>query len=213
MAAPDGSIPRSAPAGAGDRSWPYFCAVLAIVSGAVGSTGRSAAWAWHPVEWPQQAWLLWSAALAPASSLHWGVSVVALLVLAVLGMSLGAGRPAVGAVLLAWPLGTAALALWPEVSAHAGLSGLACTMWAVLGVQAARTPATRPSGVALLAMLGFKLLTDEAWIRPIGYDPDWGMNVLYAAHLGGAVAGAACALLVGRRRQGPTGPQAGPHRP
>ena len=83
--------------------------------------------------------------------------------------------------------------LWPEISHYSGMSGLLMAMLAVLAVHATILPETRISGVLLLCVLGFKLLSEHAWTQPMAFDPRWGFNVVYAAHLTGTVAGAVSA--------------------
>jgi hypothetical protein len=76
------------------------------------------------------------------------------------------------------------------------MTGLAMAMLAVLAVHATSQSETRVSGVVLLCVLGFKLLTEQAWRQPVAFDPSWGFNVVVAAHLTGALAGAASAVLI-----------------
>lgn len=179
-----------------------LCALLAIASCAVWWSGGSATLAWKSAGWHAQPWTLWSASLAHLTVLHLCGNLLALAVLALLGVFLRAGRRATCAVLMAWPLGTLGLILWPQVGGYSGLSGLLCAMLAVLWFHAASGHAGRmPSWVLALA-LGFKLLSEHAWSRPIGYDPQWGFNVVVAAHLAGAVCGVACALAL-RLASGP----------
>jgi len=175
-------------------AWPALCAGLALASALVWVGDQSQALAWNAAQWPLHPWMLWSAALAHLSGAHLLLNLAALLVLAVLGASLGASRTAAVAVLLAWPAATAALLFWPQVTGYSGLSGLECAMLAVLALHAAGQRASRPVAWLLLALLVVKLASEQAWSVPIGYDPNWGFNVVYAAHLGGAVAGACAAL-------------------
>ena len=51
-------------------------------------------------------------------------------------------------------------------------------------------------GLLLAGGLLIKLRLERAWAVPIGFDSGWAFNVIYAAHLTGAVAGAALALLL-----------------
>lgn len=150
---------------------------------------------WHAGAWLQHPSTLWTASLVHLSPAHWLVTLGALLVLAVLGVFLRAQWPATLAVLLAWPLGTLALAIWPQISYYAGMSGLLMAMLAVLGVHAWR-PGSRIAAAVLLAALAIKLLSEKAWSQPMAFDPYWGFNVVNAAHLSGAAAGTACAVLV-----------------
>ena len=188
----------------GPTQWLALCGALALASALVWVSGQSGALAWHSGAWQARPWSLWSAALAHLSGMHLVGNLLALAVLAVLGSYLQADRAAALAVLIAWPLGTLALAWWPQIAWYGGLSGLLCAMLAVLWVHAALAPATRAVSWALLVLLALKLGSEQAWTRPIGYDPNWGFNVVYAAHLTGAASGAlACvaAKLTGRKRR------------
>ena len=129
------------------------------------------------------------------SGTHLLANLLALAVLGVLGTCLQAGRACAAAVLLAWPLGTLALVWWPQITGYSGMSGLLNAMAAVLWAHAAMRPSTRSASVVIFAALVFKLLGEHAWSQPIAFDPNWGFNVVYAAHLAGTVAGAICGLL------------------
>jgi hypothetical protein len=182
------------------RAWLALCAALALVSILVWMLGLAAPLAWQPAAWPARPWLFWTGSLAHASGSLLSASLAALAVLAVLGTSLGAGRTACQAVLLAWPLGNLALLAWPSINTYEGLAGLQCSMLAVLGLHAAG----RPAGWVLLALLVALLMGEQAWRNPVGYDPNWGFNVVYAAHLGGALGGLLAGIVLdiaGRRRR------------
>ena len=75
------------------------------------------------------------------------------------------------------------------------MSGLLMAMLAVLCVHAWR-PGSRIASSVLLAALALKLLAERAWSHPLAFDPAWGFNVVNAAHLTGALAGATSAMLV-----------------
>ncbi len=123
-------------------------------------------------------------------------NLAALAVLAALGAYLGASRCSVTALLIAWPVGTWALCLWPTVGGYGGLSGTLCAMVAILAVHAAAQAAYRPVFYVLSGSLAFKLLAEHGWSQPIAYDPAWGFNVVYAAHLTGALAGGSAATIL-----------------
>ncbi len=176
-----------------DWLWAAACASFGLASAAVWVFDLSGVLAWHAGTWDRQPWVIWSASLAHLSGAHMVGNLAALGVLAVLGTYLQAGRAAVAAWMLSWPLGTAALWWWPEVTGYSGLSGLLCAAVGVLWRHAQRHPSTRPVGWVLLVTMAVKLLSEQAWTHPIGYDPNWGFNVVYAAHLTGFVIGAACA--------------------
>jgi rhomboid family GlyGly-CTERM serine protease len=178
------------------RAWIALCAGLAVAIVLAQASGRAGLLAWHADLWTNHPWMLWSASLVHLSSLHLLGNLLALGVLAVLGAHLRANGRDVLAVLLAWPLGNAALALWPEISGYQGLSGLLCGMLSVLTLRAASAPGLRTETLLLAVLLAFKLASERAWAVPIAYDPDWGFNVVRAAHLAGAGAGLASVLLL-----------------
>lgn len=152
--------------------------------------------AWQSAFWPQRPWTLWSAALVHLSGAHLLANLLALLVLAVLGACLHAGRTATLALLLAWPLSTLALLWWPQITSYSGMSGLLNALAAILWAHTALRSDTKPVSLVIFAALALKLASERAWSQPIAFDPNWGFNVVYAAHLAGAVAGAFCGLVV-----------------
>lgn len=182
-----------------------LCIALASASSAVWVLDAAWALAWHAGSWLHQPWVLWGASLVHLSLAHLLVNLAALAVLAVLGVFLRAGRACALAVVLAWPLGTLALACWPQVLGYGGMSGLLMAMLAVLAVHAALRGPTRLMSLGLFAVLALKLLSEHAWSQPVAFDPNWGFNVVYAAHLTGALAGAGCALVVAISRLGRSG--------
>ena len=96
---------------------------------------------------------------------------------------------------------------------YAGLSGLlhaaVLVLWARAAVQRGRFSLSS----LLLPGIALKLLLEHAWSQPLAFDPGWGFTVVYAAHLGGAAAGAACGLacagFVWTRQRRRTGPGSG----
>ena len=174
-------------------AWTGLCLALGIGGLYAWSGGRQAWLVWHAEAWSYHPWQLWTASLAHLTAAHLLINLAALVALAILGGSMHAGRTAVAACLLAWPLSTLALVLWPEISYYSGMSGLLLAMLAVLAVHATTQSEARVSGMVLLCVLGFKLLSEHAWSQPMAFDPNWGFNVVYAAHLTGAGAGAVCA--------------------
>ncbi len=188
-------------------AWPVLCLALGLGGLYAWYGGRQLLLVWHAGAWAYHPWQLWTASLAHLTTAHLLINLASLLALGILGGFMHAGRRAVAACLLAWPLSTLGLVLWPEISHYSGMSGLLMAMLAVLAVHANTMSETRVSGLVLLGVLGFKLLTEHAWSQPMAFDPRWGFNVVYAAHLTGAVAGAvSAAALMGvqilRRRRG-----------
>ena len=179
----------------GARVWVALCVLLGLASVAVAFTGAQASLVWRAASWMHHPWVLWTASLVHLSLAHLLVNLAALAVLAVLGAFVQAGRAATLALLLAWPLGTLALSCWPQVGGYSGMSGLLMSMAGVLWAHTTLRPATKPLSFLLFTVLALKLLSEHAWSQPIAFDPEWGFNVVYAAHLAGALAGAACGLL------------------
>lgn len=199
------------------RAWPLLCAVLGAASVAVWlATGVAAheplppaALLWYPTAWWQRPWTPWTAALVHLSGVHLAANLLALAAVAVLGRALDAGRPATLAMLVAWPLTTLTLLAWPQVGGYGGLSGLihaqVLILWSLLAIKTI----AHPLSLALLLGAAFKLLMEHAWTQPQVFDPNWGFNVVYAAHLGGALVGAGCGvvghLMAGSRGARPAG--------
>lgn len=185
------------------RAWPALCTLLGVLSAGLwwlDPPGHPAAplphpLAWAPAHWPEWPWMLWSASLVHLSGTHLLANLLALAAVGVLGTALHAGRAATLALFLAWPLGTASLLLWPGISQYRGLSGLIHAAVLALWAHAAINSIAKPLSFVLLAGVGLKLAIEHAWNQPLAFDPDWGFNVVYAAHLGGAMAGAACGVV------------------
>jgi membrane associated rhomboid family serine protease len=159
--------------------------------------------AWDATGWLRHPWTLWTSAWVHTSLGNLAGNLLAIVGLAVAGAALGARRPAAIALLVAWPASTLALLIWPEVTHYAGLGGAIHAAAAVLGVHIAARPAFKPFSPLLFAALALKLLAERGWAQPVAFDPSWGFNVVYAAHLTGALAGAACGALAVLLSKGP----------
>lgn len=181
--------------------WVAICALLglgaAVLAWALGPVAdpRLHPLAWSALSWLSRPWTLWTSAWVNTSPGQYAGNLLALLALAVAGAWLKAGRAAALALLAAWPLGIAALALWPGVSHYSGLGGpihaAAMVLWAHLALHQEH----KPLSFVLFAGMVLKLGVERAWVYPVSFDPGWGFNVVFAAHLTGAVAGAVCGLL------------------
>ncbi len=197
------------------RAWVGVCALLGAGSAAVAwITGvampaqdlSAHPLAWHAAGWIARPWTLWTSAWVHTSAGSLGGNLLAITALAVTGAALGAGRPAAIALLVAWPLGVLALLIWPQVTSYGGLGGPIHAAAMVLGTVLARRPALKPLALLLFAGMGLKLLAEQGWAQPVAFDPSWGFNVVYAAHLTSAAAGAACGWIAGwpaSRSRGP----------
>jgi membrane associated rhomboid family serine protease len=181
------------------KTWLAICALLGGGAAAVAwSHGLASPFgeiaadplAWHAASWHIHPWTLWTAAWVHTSAGNLGANLLVLAALGVAGAALGAGRAAALALALAWPLTTLALLAWPEVTTYAGLGGTIYAAAAVIGVHIARRTTYRPLAVLLFGAVGIKLAAERGWAQPVAFDPSWGFNVVYAAHLAGALIGA-----------------------
>ncbi|MDR2128262.1 MAG: hypothetical protein LBP52_04270 [Burkholderiaceae bacterium] len=174
--------------------WPATCAALIVACAVFWFAARGGAigpqdWVWHASDGLGRPWTLWSSALVHHLPPHGIGNVLALAALAVLGHTLAATPNDAAALLLAWPLSALALFLWPQVTGFHGLSGVVHAAVAIVAMRAAADPAMRWLGQFLALGLLFKLALEHGWAAPVGYHSDWGFNVVYAAHLTGALAG------------------------
>jgi hypothetical protein len=192
------------------RAWFAVCALIAggslLAAAFPGGQEMAGAQlhllAWDPAHWTARPWTLWTAAWVSSSDGSLGANLLAFVILSVLGATLGAGRAAAVALLVAWPAGTLGLLLWPQVTHYAGLGEPVHAAAMVLAASLAGRGALKPLAPLAVAAMGLKLIAERAWLQPVAFDPSWGSNVVYAAHLTGAVAGALCGLFgrLGERR-------------
>jgi len=180
-------------------AWLMLCGVLAVGSAGAWVSGNPPSWLWHAATWQQQPWTVFTASFVHLSAAHLLGNLLALAALALLGQALRAGVASALALLAAWPLATVALQLWPAISSYGGVSLVAHAGVAVLAVHCALRPrevrAARLWALLLVAGLAVKLIAERAWQQPLLFDGAWGFKVAVAAHLSGALAGLACALL------------------
>jgi hypothetical protein len=196
------------------KAWLAACLVLgvgaAVVAWSMGFVPVAHAVTIHPLAWDRADWInrpwtLWTSAWVHTSAGNLAGYLLALGALAVAGAALGAGRAAAAALMVAWPCATLALLLWPQVEGYAGLGGPIHAAAAVIAMHLAQRATFKPLSPLILTGLALKLATEHAWTQPVAFDPSWGINVVYAAHLTGALAGAAAAWValrwpaVGRR--------------
>lgn len=188
------------------KPWLAVCAVLGVGAVAVAAVSgltsplnplgsHRLAWEWR--EWPREPWTLWTSAWVHSAGGSLAGNLLALVAVAVVGASLRVGRAAALALLVAWPLATLGLRLWPGVYGYHGLGGPIHAAVMVLWGHVAWRADLKPVSVVLFFSMALKLLIERAWVQPVAFDPSWGFNVVYAAHLTGAAAGAVCGLAVG----------------
>ncbi|MFZ4287265.1 rhombosortase [Variovorax sp. HJSM1_2] len=172
--------------------WVALCCLLALGSVLVWALDAGYQLAWLSATWRQTPWTLWTAPLLHLSAIHMLGNLMALAALAVLGLVIPLGARAALALFLAWPLSTASLMAWPEVTRYVGLSGLIHASVAIVWLHARQAPVAQRWSPLLLAALLLKLVTEQAWLYPVSFDPYWNINVVAAGHLGGAVVGLVC---------------------
>lgn len=172
--------------------WVALCSLLAVGSVLVWALDAGYQLGWQAATWRQTPWTLWTAPLLHLSAIHMLGNLLALAALAVLGVVIPLGTRAALALFLAWPLSTASVMAWPEVTRYVGLSGLIHAGVAIVWLHARQAPVAQRWSPLLLAALLLKLVTEQAWVYPVSFDPYWNINVVSAGHLGGAVVGLVC---------------------
>ncbi len=153
---------------------------------------------WQPSLALAEPWRFWSAAFMHWSGLHLAANLAGCVVVAAYGAAAAVDTRAALAWLLAWPLTHAALALRPELTSYAGLSGVlhagvAIASWHL--VRQARG-ARRAIGVAVLLGLALKLVLECPWGPVRVQTPEWDFAVAPLAHLTGTLSGLVCAQLL-----------------
>jgi rhomboid family GlyGly-CTERM serine protease len=183
-------------------AWALMCALLAAACIAFWllPLDTQTALRWRADLWLAQPWTLWTASLVHLSSTHLMLNLLALLCLAIIGWHTGCGRDEVMALLLAWPLSTGALLIWPQVQFYAGFSGLNHALALMITAHAAVAWIARQvfSVIAcLLALLLLaKMLWERPWSEPLRADAGFSFSVVQAAHLTGMLAALLAVALV-----------------
>lgn len=188
------------------KSWLGLCALLGLGAVAVAAwSGFVSPWwalgthtlAWDAKYWLREPWTLWSAAFVHSAGGNLAGNLLALLAVAIVGASLRVGWSATLALFVAWPLATLGLKLWPQLGGYHGLGVVVHAAVMVLWGHVAWRSELKPLSAVLFVAMALKLLLEKAWLQPVAFDPSWGFNVIYAAHLTGAVTGAVCGLAAG----------------
>ena len=181
--------------------WLIACCALACASAYASAGARRhgfslPAWIWQSSGWQHRPWTPWTAPLIGLTPFHTFGNLLALAAVGVLGHTVDARPRETLALLIAWPLATLGLLFWPAVGWYAGLSGLIHAAAAIVAWRALTQRSVRGIGVLLAAGLLAKLLLEHGWAVPVGFDSNWGFNVVYAAHLSGALVGLIAAAAV-----------------
>jgi len=140
----------------------------------------------------REPWRLWTGHLVHFGWAHVLANAVALAVPWILAGPRDR-RNLAWAMLLLPPL--LSLLLLPGLGAaeYRGASGLACALWALVGLRLATRSASAPMGLLMLGGLGLKLAAEAALGGGVLLRPE-GWSTLPAAHLWGALLGLVAAL-------------------
>jgi rhomboid family GlyGly-CTERM serine protease len=162
---------------------------------------------WQPGLAASEPWRALSAVAVHYSGLHLAANLAGAALVAALGWAALLPRACTLAWALAWPLTQLGLLLQPALLHYGGLSGVLHAGVAVAGAQLAwhARGGRRTVGVAVLAVLALKLLSEAPWGEALRQPPGWDIQVAPFAHTSGALAGLLCwAIIQGmgaRRRQ------------
>ena len=179
--------------------WLFTCGLLAALAWGPLGSALGAHWLWTADHWTVHPWTLWTTSLLPVAPYLRDAQLLMLLATGVIGAWLGARRRDVLALLIAWPLSTLALLMWPGVDSYVGPAGLVHAALGVLAVRIARQAPNSLLSVSWISGLTIKLMLERGWAQPQSYSAVWAANLTLAAHLSGVLAGVLVAALLVRR--------------
>lgn len=177
--------------------WLAFCALLGL--GALAAQPLpDASIEWQPLRAATQPWRWWSAAFVHYSPLHLAANVGACAVVGAFGWAARLPVRWTAAFAVAWPLTHLALLAVPALARYGGLSGMLHAGVAItcIGLMWRERGSRRAIGAAVFVGMGVKLLIERPWQGPVQHLPEWDIGVAPIAHVAGAAAGIACALVV-----------------
>jgi rhomboid family GlyGly-CTERM serine protease len=153
----------------------------------------------QPALWLSQPWRLYTAAWVHYSPMHLGGNLLALALVAWLGIAARMHWPATAAWCLSMPLCHLALLARPEVLHYGGLSGISHGGVAVVVSWLLMHGAPTQRGIAALLGLGLiaKIWTESPWGEGLRAVAGWDIAVVPWAHASGVAAGVLCALIMG----------------
>jgi rhomboid family GlyGly-CTERM serine protease len=180
------------------RAWIALACLLALGSLAAWPAPRAAI-DWQPSLWFSQPWRAWTAATVHYSPLHLGANLAGLLLVAALGAVADLRLRSVAAWGAAWPLTQIGLLWRPELLHFGGLSGVLHAGVAVVAVHliAVGPRQRRGIGLAILAVLVGKLLSESPWGPALRQPEGWDIAVAPFAHASGVACGLVCGGLAG----------------
>lgn len=184
---------------AGVASWLLLAALLVLPSVlAALRPGSAAVLDWQPGLWASEPWRCWSAAWVHLSRLHLIANLAGATLVAALGWAARVPPRAALAWSMAWPLTQLALLIQPQLLHYGGLSGVLHAGTAVVAVTLLKRSGRdeRRLGVAIAAVLAFKLASEAPWQAPLVWPAGWDIAVAPLAHAAGAAIGALLAVLL-----------------
>jgi len=162
---------------------------------------------WQPALAATQPWRALSAAFVHYSALHLGANLAGAALVGALGHAARVPLRSVIAWGVAWPLTQFGLLLQPALLHYGGLSGVLHAGVAVVAVHlvCAGSVSQRRIGVAMLAVLIVKVLSETPWAGPLRHPAGWDIAVAPLAHASGGAMGALCAgMAEALQRRAPT---------
>lgn len=152
---------------------------------------------WQPMLAFSQPWRALTAPFLHYSSMHLAANVAGALVVGAFGAAGGVPARMALAWLAAWPLTQFGLLAQPTLAHFGGLSGVlhAGVAVAALFVAVRGRQRQRWVGLAVLAGLAVKVLSEEPWGAPLRHPAGWDIAVAPIAHASGLVAGLVCGAL------------------
>jgi len=185
------------------KLWLSLCLLHAVASMLVWWAGAplTHAFTWRAESWAQHPWTLWTTPWVHINTPHLIGNQMAVGALAAMAWLVRPNAVASVAWLLAWPTVALVLPLWPQIGYAVGLSGLIHSAVAVVAVHLllchdTHVPSRRRWGALLAVGLCAKLALEQGWHWPVVWNNSTNMSVVQAAHLTGAVAGAAFSTLL-----------------
>jgi rhomboid family GlyGly-CTERM serine protease len=153
---------------------------------------------WQPALALHQPWRAFTAIGVHYSTTHLVANLAGLLLTAALGVAARVPARLAIAWLAAWPLTHLGLLIEPALTHYGGLSGVlhAGVAAVIVFLLTTGTRAQRwVGGVALIGLVA-KVLDEAPWGPATRHSAAWDIPVAPLAHAAGAIAGAACALII-----------------
>jgi len=180
------------------RAWGWAAVAGVLIVGALLAWPLAPAHIdWQPALAATQPWRAVSAVFVHYSVLHLTANLAGAALVGALGHLAPVPRRSVIAWCIAWPLTQFGLLLQPQLLHYGGLSGVLHAGVAVVGVQlvCAGRGGRRRIGIAILAVLVLKVLSEAPWAGPLRHPAGWDIAVAPLAHASGVLMGALCAAI------------------